>query len=213
VPEIRDDKGHGDETVDGSLVVEVCGSNLAQGSKSCEQESLPNETGDLKTVFTSKEYDQGYFSLPRRSESFVVNSPKYPPFQLPTPTLSSESMLYYRNSTEALTDKSVLSQTLPNERSTISVQSVECQTDLMLFATTGDEFNTLILLQPTRQQNEAMMIKYSASKENLISGFFLTVVPNVLILAALWNHSQGHIIDLEEVIRRYVFPTFKKWFR
>lgn len=209
VPEDRDEKGHGDETVDGSLVVEVCGSIPARAVKSFEQEeSLPNEAGDITNVF-SKACDQGYFSLPRRTGSFTVSSPKIPTQKLPTPTTFSVESTCYHNSLADYSDSSVFSFATPNDNPSVHCESVGCQTDLMLFTTTSDELNnTLILLQTSRNPNAPK----DPSRGELISNMFLEVVPNVLIVSALWRNSHGHIIDLELLLRRYVLPTLKRWF-
>ena len=159
----------------------------------------------------SKPCDQGYFSLPRRSGSFTVSSPKFPAHQLPTPTSFSIESTFYHKSLTDFTDSSVFSLAIPNGKLNVSCESVGCQTDLMLFSKTSDEFNnTLILLQSAYNRNA--LAESGKDEKFQISSFFFEVMPNILILTALWRNSHGHIIDLELLLRRYVLPTIRRWF-
>ena len=194
----RDEKGHGDKTVDGSLIVQNCTSTPADLSISCQEKSLPDEAGDQKPILKSTECDYGYFSLPRRSGSCVFNSPLYPICMLPTSNHSNESFNYH-SCPSTFSEKSAYSKTPSNETYVFNSKTVGCQTDLMLFAVAKNEFNKVLIL---RQEKT----KAPTVKNNHILSFFRNVASHTMIFAALWNYSQGHIIDLEKIIRKFVLP-------
>ena len=159
-----------------------------------------------------KEYDQGYYSLPRRSESFIINQAQILPEGLPASSSSSESLMAFREDykTVVLDSSSLLT---PNRKSPAASESVGCQTDLTLFTGNNRDFSNVLIMMHSQRNKPLAKSPQVLQKKTAKNDLVLQVLPHILILSSIWRNSHDHILDLQYIVNRFVLPGLRKWFR
>ena len=175
--------------------------------------NLPIEAGDVSSTAPVKELDQGYFSIPLKSNN-PANSSQLLSHHESSLTPTTSSMQLSCNSIATLSDTTFLSSLLSSsERNETSFRNFECQTDLTLFGDTENiENDEFIILQAD--------LKYKSKPERRIQikgikklseSQIMKLISKILILITLWESTHDHILDFHAIWNSFVWPKRKKY--